>query len=94
MTTKRKENVGHYIITIWQAAGSHGLSLQCACEYNWEVSKQISPYGGRCNVFPIVTLNSFTCHTDSLFSYWHMVIECVLPIENINDYVEQSNLWI
>lgn len=46
------------------------------------------------NVFPIVTLNSFTCHTDSLFSYWHMVIECVLPIENINDYVEQSNLWI
>lgn len=46
------------------------------------------------NVFPTVTLNSFTHYTDSLFSYWHMVIEYVLPIENINDYIEQSNLWI
>ena len=37
------------------------------------------------NVFPIVTLNSFTYHSDSLFTYEHMLIECVLLTENISD---------
>lgn len=41
------------------------------------------------NVFPLVTLNSFTCHSDSLFTYRHMVIGCVLPIQNIRDYIKK-----
>lgn len=43
------------------------------------------------NVFPIVTLISFTCHSGSLFTYWHMIIRYVLPIENINDYMEKQS---
>lgn len=45
---------------------------------------------GGVKVFPIVILNSFTCHSGSLFTYWHMVIRYVLPIENINGYMEKK----
>lgn len=53
------------------------------------------------NAFPIVTLNSFTYHSDSLFAYQHMAIDMhyllkilVIIWEKLLHMGEQRYLWM
>lgn len=86
----RRGDVGHDILMIWQTAGLHGLSSFS------EPVRITATYPNKyfhlevgVNVFSVVTLDSFTCLSDSLFPYRYMVIGWTVPIENSNDYMKK-----
>lgn len=85
----RRREIGHDTLTIWQTAGLHGLPFSVPVSVPGKYQNKYFHVEVGVDVFSAVTPDSFTCLSDSLLIYWHMVIGCIVPIENINDYMKK-----